>query len=309
MTFSDAVTGLLANLRLKNRSPQTIDSYSDQLKRLGEWLSAPLAEDVRRVSRADIDLYQRYVQTEAIGAETKALRMRAVKRLFDDLTESGHLLLHPAEHIVEIRRKDRLPKAVLSVKQMRQLIDSPDTQTTLGIRDRALLEVLYSTAIRVGELEQVFVSDVDFTDKVLHIRHGKGGHERFVPLGDTAEAWVKRYLAEARPKLAKGKDYVRELFLTMRAGPLLQTQIREILRVYQRRCALKKAVTPHMLRHACATHLLKAGADIRLIQALLGHARLDTTTIYTRVVPLDLKAVHTQFHPRENPTEKPDGTH
>jgi integrase/recombinase XerD len=209
--------------------------------------------------------------------------------------------------VVEIRRRDRLPKAVLSVRQMRQLLSSPDTETMLGIRDRALMETLYSTGIRVGELEQVFVPDVDFTAQTLHIRHGKGRRERMVPLGETATLWVKRYLNEARPKLAKGKEYERALFLVQRGRPLMQTQIREILRMYQRRCCLKKSVTPHMLRHACATHLLKAGADIRLIQELLGHARLDTTTIYTRVVPVDLKAMHSRFHPREIPPEAHDG--
>jgi integrase/recombinase XerD len=153
MTFAEALVSLLAELRLKGYSPKTADNYADQLKRFGEWLDAALAADLRRVSRADIDTYQRYVQSEPIGVETKALRLRAVKRLFDHLTASGQLLLHPAEHVVEIRRKDRLPRSVLTVKQVEQLLAAPDTGTPLGIRDRALLEVLYGTGIRVGELE------------------------------------------------------------------------------------------------------------------------------------------------------------
>lgn len=300
MSFLDALIALLAELRLRNYSPKTIDNYGDQLKRLGEWLSEPLAADLRRVMRADIDLYQRYVQTEAISVETRALRLRAVKRLFDHLTASGHLLLHPAEHIVEIRRKDRLPKAVLSVKQVHQLLAAPDTGSPLGIRDRALLEVLYSTGVRVGELEQVFLLDVDCASQTLHIRHGKGDTERVVPLGQTAAQWVRRYLDDVRPALLQHRPYERALFLVRTGRPLMQTQIRGILRVYQRRCHLRKAVTPHALRHACATHLLQAGADIRLIQELLGHTRLDSTAIYTRVTPIDLKAVHVRFHPREH---------
>jgi integrase/recombinase XerD len=300
MSFLEALIALLADLRLRNYSPKTIDNYGDQLKRFDEWLSEALAADLRRVTRADIDLYQRYVQTEAISVETRALRLRAVKRLFDYLTAAGHLLLHPAEHIVEIRRKDRLPKGVLSVKQVNQLLAAPDTGTPLGIRDRVLLEVLYSTGIRVGELEQVFVLDVDCASQTLHIRHGKGGTERIVPLGQTATQWVKRYLDEVRSVLQQDRVHERALLLVRGGRPLVQTQIREILRVYRRHCHLRKAVTPHALRHACATHLLQAGADIRLIQELLGHARLDSTAIYTRVTPIDLKAVHVRSHPREN---------
>lgn len=300
MKLCEALYALVADLRLRNYSPQTINNYGDQLKRFSEWLSEGLTADLRRVTRADIDLYQGYVQTEAISVETRALRLRAVKRLFDHLTTSGHLLLHPAEHIVEIRRKDRLPKGVLSVKQVHQLLAAPDTATPLGLRDRALLEVLYSTGLRVGELEQVFVTDVDCASHTLHIRHGKGGTERVVPLGRSAGQWVKRYLDEVRPALARHCPYERGLFLVLTGRPLAQTQIREILRIYRRRCHLRKAVTPHALRHACATHLLQAGADIRLIQKLLGHARLDSTAIYTRVTPMDLKAIHKRFHPKES---------
>ena len=299
MTFSDALTSLLANLRLRNYSPKTIDSYGDQLRRFGEWLSAALAADLRRVSRADIDEYQAYVRGEPIGIETKALRLRAVKRLFDHLTDAGELLLHPAEHIVELRRKDRLPAAVLTVKQVERLLAAPDTKRPLGIRDRALLEVLYGTGIRVGELEQVQVSDVDLGARTLTIRHGKGDTQRVVPLGTTASDWLKRYRDEVRSVLCKTRPFERALFVVVTGKRLAQPQARAILRGYQHQCHLKKAVTPHALRHACATHLLQAGADIRLIQELLGHVRLDSTAIYTRVVPLDVKVIHARYHPRE----------
>ena len=300
MTFLDALTSLLANLRLRNYSPKTLDSYSDQLRRFGEWLSAAFAADLRRMSRADIDEYQAYVRSEAIGIECKALRLRAVKRLFDHLTDSGQLLLDPAEHIVELRRKDRLPAAVLTVKQVEKLLAAPDTTRPLGIRDRALLEVLYGTGIRVGELEQVHVADVDLAARTLTIRHGKGDTQRVVPLGTSASEWLTRYLDDVRPALCNRRPFERVLFVVVTGKRLAQPQTRAILRGYQRQCHLNKAVTPHALRHACATHLLQAGADIRLIQELLGHARLDSTAIYTRVMPLDLKAIHTRYHPRES---------
>ena len=299
MTLAEALVGLLADLRLRHYSPKTLESYANQLKRFGEWLDDVLAADLRRVACADIDTYQRYVHGEPIGVETKALRLRAVKRLFDHLTASGQLLVHPAEHVVELHRKDRLPRSVLTLKQVDQLLAAPDVATPLGLRDRALLEVLYGTGIRVGELEQVRLGDVDLALQTLHIRCGKGDKPRMVPLGKAACDWLRRYLEAVRPVLARRREVERALFLVQTGRPLAQTQIRAILRGYGRRCHLKKPVTPHALRHACATHLLQAGADILLIQELLGHAHLDSTAIYTRVTPIDLKALHSRYHPWE----------
>jgi len=299
VTLAEALVGLLADLRLRHYSPKTLESYANQLKRFGEWLDDVLAADLRRVACADIDTYQRYVHGEPIGVETKALRLRAVKRLFDHLTASGQLLVHPAEHVVELHRKDRLPRSVLTLKQVDQLLAAPDVATPLGLRDRALLEVLYGTGIRVGELEQVRLGDVDLALQTLHIRCGKGDKPRMVPLGKAACDWLRRYLEAVRPVLARRREVERALFLVQTGRPLAQTQIRAILRGYGRRCHLKKPVTPHALRHACATHLLQAGADILLIQELLGHAHLDSTAIYTRVTPIDLKALHSRYHPWE----------
>lgn len=311
MNLTDSVSALLADLRLRNYKSATLKHYTDQLKRFQEWLPDDLAEDLRRITKDDIDSYHRYVREERISTETKGLRMRAVKRLFDHLTANGDLLIHPAEHIVEIRRKERLPKSILTVKQVEQLIAAADTTTPLGLRDRALMEVLYGTAIRVGELEEVLIADVDLTKQTLFVREGKGGKDRTVPLGATAGEWVKRYLDEARPLLARKRQFERKLFVVMGGRPLLQTQTREILKKYKRQSNLRKSVSPHMLRHACATHLLQVGADIRLIQELLGHSNLESTTIYTRVAPLDVKAMHRKYHPGEigNPPVSGDADH
>ena len=300
MNFLDSVTGLLADLRLRRYSPSTIDNYADQLKRFGEWLPGALASDLRRVTRQDIDTYQAYVRSEPIVVDTRALRMRAVKRLFDHLVREGQLLLHPADHVIELRRKDRLPKAVLSVKQIKQLLDAVDTAAPLGVRDRALLELIYATGIRIGELEQIWLGDWEPAQQTLVIRHGKGGKARVVPTGATAAKWLARYVDEVRPALVQPRPFERALFLVRGGQPLSAPQVRHILKGYQARCHLRKAVTPHALRHACATHLLQAGADIRSIQELLGHARLDSTAIYTRVAVVDLKTMHARFHPLTN---------
>lgn len=308
MELTESVASLLADLRLRHYSQSTLKHYGNQLKRFQEWLPEELLLDLRRVTKDDIDAYQRYVRDEPIGTETKALRIRAVKRLFDHLTANGQLLMHPAEHVVELHLKDRLPKSILSVKQVDQLIQAADTATPLGLRDRALMEVLYGTGIRVGEMEEVLISDIDLNKQTLFVREGKGNKDRTVPLGAMAGQWVKRYLDEVRSLLVQTRPYERKLFVVRTGHPLLQTQIREILKKYQRQCNLRKSVSPHMLRHACATHLLQAGADIRMIQELLGHTKLDSTTIYTRVARIDVKSMHRKYHPGE--IDKPeDGDH
>lgn len=297
MNFLDSVTGLLADLRLRRYSPSTINNYANQLQRFAEWLPQTLAGDLRRVTRADIDTYQAYVRSEPISVDTRALRMRAVKRLFDHLVREGRLLLHPADHVVELRRNDRLPKAVLSVKQVRQLLAAPNTGTPQGLRDRALLELIYATGIRVGELEQVWLGDWECAQQTLVIRHGKGDKARVVPIGKTASAWLARYLDEVRPALVAPRPFERALFVVQGGQPLRQYLVRQMLKRYQAQCHLRKTVSPHALRHACATHLLQAGADIRAIQELLGHASLNSTAIYTRVAVVDLKTMHTRYHP------------
>src|SRR5688572_31483158 len=155
MTFEDGMTDLLAHLRLKGYSPATLHNYSDQLKRFGEWLRRKRLRDLRTVTRARVQDYQHYVRTESISRETQALRLRAVKRLYGYLVEQGHLLLDPTEGIQEISRKQSLPRPVLTENEMKRLLAAPRTSSALGVRDRALLEVLYSTGARVGELERV----------------------------------------------------------------------------------------------------------------------------------------------------------
>lgn len=188
---------------------------------------------------------------------------------------------------------------MLSVKEVERLLAAPNTSLPLGVRDRALIEVLYATGIRVGELEQVTIHHLDLTLATLQVRHAKGGKARVVPLGQTAARWLKEYLSEVRPRLVKHKPFERTLFVVRGGRPLNQTQIRQLLKRYRKSAKIKKAVTPHLLRHSCATHLLQAGAQVSAIQQLLGHLRLDSTMLYTRVAPLEVKATHRKYHPGE----------
>ncbi len=305
MTFLDGMTALLSHLRLKKYSPATIDNYGDQLKRFGEWLAQQATHDLRQLTKQDIRDYQAYVKQEPIGRETQALRLRAVKRLFNHLVDQATILLDPTEGIQEVSRKEKLPRPILTKKEIDKLLAAPNISLPQGVRDRALMEVLYATGVRVGELEKATIHHVDLQTQTLQVRHAKGGRPRTVPLGKTATKWLKEYLTQVRPRLSKRRPFERTLFLVRGGKPLLQTMIRCLLQQYRKQAKVKKSVTPHILRHTCATHMMQQGADIRAIQQLLGHINLKSTTIYTRVVALDVKTTHSQYHPNE----RKDGHH
>ena len=190
MTFEEGVNELLAHLRLDGYRAATIDNYSDQLKRFGEWLRRRRIRDLRALSQARLLTYQIDVRREPISRETQALRIRAVKRLYGYLVAQGHLLLDPTEGLQEISRRHTLPKPVLSQAEMKRLLAAPEVSRPLGIRDRALLEVLYATGVRVGELEQVACSDVNLRDGTMRLRVTKSGQPRLVPLGSARRALV-----------------------------------------------------------------------------------------------------------------------
>src|SRR5882757_1204402 len=203
MTFNDGLNALLAHLRLDGYSPSTIDNYGDQLKRFGEWSRRQRIGDLRALTRARLLAYQGDVRSEPISRETQALRIRAVKRLYGHLVAQGHLLLDPTEGIQEISRRQALPKPILSATEMKRLLAAPDVSRPSGIRDRALLEVLYATGVRVGELERVACQDLDLREGTMHLRFTKGGRPRVVPLGRNASRWLQRYVDEVRPKLVQ----------------------------------------------------------------------------------------------------------
>jgi integrase/recombinase XerD len=297
MTFEEGVNELLAHLRLDGYRAATIDNYTDQLKRFGEWLRRRRIGDLRALSPARLLAYQADVRREPISRETQALRIRAVKRLYGYLVTQGHLLLDPTEGLQEISRRHTLPKPVLSQAEMKRLLAAPEVSRPLGIRDRALLEVLYATGVRVGELEQVACSDVNLRDATMRLCVTKSGQPRLVPLGQHAAHWLRRYLDEVRPWLVRHRPFEPALFV-VRGGRALRTyQARHWVKQYARRAGIDKAVSPHLVRHSCATHLLRAGADLRAIQELLGHSRLSSTVLYTRVAPLEVKASHQRYHP------------
>lgn len=232
-----------------------------------------------------------------LSLASRAVYVAALKGFFAFLERRGLILRNPAL-VLDLPRVRRLPRAVLSERLAAALMDAPDATTILGQRDHAILELLYGTGIRAGECERLDLTDLDLEAGTLLVRDGKGKKDRVVPLTIRAASALALHLRESRPDLVR-RASPPALFLA-RGGRRLQLQsIEKLVRVHARAPRIEQRVTPHALRHACATHLLRGGADVRHVQALLGHSSLSTTARYTRVEISDLRAVLERAHPRE----------
>ena len=229
-------------------------------------------------------------------ATSVARRLSSLRRFYRFQLAQGAIAEDPTLRVRAPKKPRRLPKQI-SEAQVEALLAAPDTSTVLGLRDRAMLETLYATGLRVSELTGLQRAQVAHDAGVVRVV-GKGSKERLVPMGDEAVAWMARYLAEVRPALA-GSAKRDEVFLTQRRGPLTRQAFWALVKRYAVRAGIPKAsLSPHVLRHAFATHLLNHGADLRVVQLLLGHADITTTTIYTHVARERLKQLHAAHHPR-----------
>jgi integrase/recombinase XerD len=252
------------------------------------------------VTRPILQRYQRHLYLarktngEPLAYSTQVSRLTPLVAFFKWLTREGHILCNPAADLDLPRSPQRLPRHLLSIAQVAQVLNQPDTNTLGGLRDRAMLEVLYSSGIRRSELASLKAPEVDIERGTLMVRLGKGRKDRLVPLGARACAWVRRYLLEVRPELLSGDTLA--LFLTNWAQPFEPGELSRLVRRYMHSAGIAQG-SCHALRHACATHMLEGGADIRFIQALLGHSELSTTQIYTHVAIAKLQAVHAMSHP------------
>jgi integrase/recombinase XerD len=295
------------------RDNAAIDAFCDRL-----WLQAGLAASSLASYRRDLTgwctwLAKRNVPLLAVGrgdfdqwladqfrarakATSIARRLSALRRFYRLQLEQGAIAEDPTLRVRAPQKPRRLPKQ-LSEAQVETLLAAPDTHTPLGLRDRAMLETIYATGLRVSELNGLTLSQVAADAGVVRVV-GKGSKERLVPMGDEAVAWIARYLREVRPALAGGTKR-DEVFLTQRQGPLTRQAFWALVKRYAVRAGIPKAsLSPHVLRHAFATHLLNHGADLRVVQLLLGHADITTTTIYTHVARERLKQLHAIHHPR-----------
>ena len=291
--------------------PELIDVFCDQLW-LADGLAATSLASYRRdlaawsawlgkrglltATRADVEGWLADQFHKKAKATSVARRLSAVKRFYRLQLERALVREDPTLRVRAPRKPRRLPK-LLSEKQVEALLAAPDVSTTLGLRDRAMLETLYATGLRVSELVGLTIAQVSLDVGVVRVI-GKGSKERLVPLGDEAASWIERYRKSARVELL-GTAKSDHLFLTGRHGPLTRQGFWLLVKRYASRAGIAQAaLSPHVLRHAFATHLLNHGADLRVVQLLLGHADITTTTIYTHVARERLKQLHAQHHPR-----------
>jgi integrase/recombinase XerD len=301
-----AVSDYINDCRMR-LAPWTAYNYAKDMKMFFEWAAKQDGTQLKELADLTKDLmtaYQEYQysrhtkQGGNLKPATQGRRVEAVKRFCEYLVAQERILVDPCAGIRTARQPKRLPRNVLTEREMRRLLSAADLSSHVGVRNRAMLEFLYGTGVRNSELRNLKVEDVDLKEGWLRIAAGKGGKERIVPLGKAAVYFVSGYLRQTRPVFLKKKES-EYLFLSRVGGKLHQGTLCDIIEALARRAKLKKRITPHGLRHSCATAMLRGRAGIRYIQEMLGHASLQSTQIYTKVEIADLKRVHARCHPRE----------
>lgn len=290
-------------LKIRNYREHTIKSYKSGMLKFLEFIQSEELRSLDEITQEVIYDFQATLyhhedeKGKAYAIKTQSAALTVVKSFFKYLYDSGRISYNPAATIKMPRQRHPLPY-VPTVEEISKLLASVDTTTPMGFRDRTIMEVLYGTGIRAQELCALCLYDVKLSGRELHIREGKGGKGRIVPLTEIAASYMREYLTAARPKLLQDGS-VQEVFLSKNGKKLLKTDMTAMIKKYRDLAGIEGKLSPHSLRHACATHLLKNGCDIRYIQQLLGHASLSTTQVYTKVEISDLKAVHERCHPRE----------
>jgi integrase/recombinase XerD len=300
--FPARVSQYLEWLKVSYFSEDTAQERAVRLKRLVGWcldrgITRPTEVTKPILEKFQSSLfYHRKANGQPLSLTTQRNFLTSMKGFFKWLAQKNHLLYNPASEILLPRLQKRLPRHVLSQCEAERVIAIPDVGTPLGIRDRAILEILYSTGIRRMELIALKLYDLDPDRGTLMVREGKGRRQRTVPIGERALRWTEKYLREIRPTLAPSADdgYI---FLTHKGSPFEADSMTEHVRIFVERAEIPKHGAVHLFRHTMATLMLEGGADIRFIQAMLGHAKLETTQIYTQVSIRQLKAIHDATHP------------
>lgn len=278
-------------------SKNTQLAYLRDLRLLMKSLQLKADEELLQVSRQQLIAYLVRLKQEGRAASTVARKLASIKAFYRFLTAERYIRRNPAEVLEAASRGLHLPK-VLSVQEVERLLDEPNLGTLDGYRDKTMLELLYATGMRVSELVNVPVKNVDMKMQYVIVM-GKGSKERMLPLGRTALHYLEHYMTVVRPQLLHGKpDKAAELFVTGWGGPMTRERFYEIIVAYGKSAGISKRVTPHMLRHSFATHLLNNGTDLRIVQELLGHADISTTQIYTHLDVERLREVYDKAHPR-----------
>jgi integrase/recombinase XerD len=276
-------------------APASLASYRRDLLQWAAWLDGH-GNSLLAAQRADVESFLAEQFRAKAKATSIARRLSSLRRYYALQVQQGTLRSDPTQRVRAPKLPRRLPKN-LPERDVELLLAAPDVEATLGLRDRAMLETLYATGLRVSELVGLKLAQVSLDAGVVRVL-GKGGKERLVPLGEEAIGWLQRYLATARGTLVRD-GRTDALFVTARRGPLTRQAFWALIKRYGAKAGIPaRSLSPHVLRHAFATHLLNHGADLRVVQLLLGHADITTTTIYTHVARERLKALHAKHHPR-----------
>lgn len=292
----------LAHQLEQHYSPRTVANRETYLRYFVTWADERGLQHPQEVTKPILEAYQRYLfhyrkaNGQPLSVRSQHGRIIPIRAMFSWLVKNNHLLSNPASDLELPRLDRRLPRAVLNQSEAEAVLNGVDITASQGVRDRAILEVLYSTGMRRMEIVGLRWDDVDAERGTLFIREGKGRVDRMIPVGDRALRWCEKYLHEVRPALdVTGRDPA--LFLTSFGEAFTPNRMTQLVRNYINAADIGKSGSCHMFRHSCATLMLENGADIRFIQQLLGHANVSTTQIYTQVSIRQLKQVHTLTHP------------
>jgi len=279
----------------KGLAPNTRASYSGDLLKFLTYLKDRGISEWKQVRYSEVMGFLSQSQEQGLAPRSRARLLSALRGFFKFMVRDSHLQESPVANLTSPRLRRHLP-SVLSVAEVERLLARPNPKLPLGQRDAAMLELLYGTGLRVSELVALTLGRVNLEVGFLVVL-GKGSKERIVPVGEAATEAVRSYLMDSRPRLLKGK-MTETLFITNRGAAMSRQGFWKLLKKYGREAGLKKELTPHILRHSFATHLLERGADLRSVQMMLGHADISTTQIYTHVARERLREVHKKYHPR-----------
>lgn len=277
-------------------SANTRQAYERDLRLFCKTLGFKNSDALVNVSREQITGYMTQLKEKGLAAATIARKLAAIKAFYRFMTAEGYMDANPAEVVEAGTKGIKLPR-VLSEDEVVRLLNQPDITTAEGFRDRTMLEVLYATGMRVSELINLTLERVDLNMKYI-IAFGKGSKERIVPLGSVAAEFLQHYLEKVRPKLTHEDRNTNIVFLAFGGHELTRQRFWQIIRAYGRKANINKTLTPHILRHSFATHLLDNGADLRSVQELLGHSDISTTQIYTHLTNKRLRDIYAKAHPR-----------
>ncbi len=299
MSLYAAIKDFLHHLTLKGYSPVTIKNHHYHIRAFALYLEEKGIDDIAAVTSSHLLDYQTEMfwrmseRKKPYSLSTHCARLCALKRFFHYLTKRSPLMTDPTK-CFKARKPDRLPRTILSIEEVEVLLSQPNVKTFAGKRDRAIMEILYSTGVRHRELSELTLLDVDLIEETLSIRRGKGCKDRVVPLGRAAARYLRIYLKAREKAPASGPA----LFITSYGEKLDYHTYNPILHKYAVLAMIEKPVTCHAMRHTCAVHMLEGGADVRSIQELLGHESIESTQIYLRVSQTELKRIHQKTHPR-----------